>query len=212
MVDWWWFLYTLNLTAATIRPQTLPIGLTNLFVFLATSSAISNATIVLMENLNSALRKESQASNLLQQERDLLEQRVEERTHDLQEAESKFRTLVEQLPAVLYRDDADQGGKNNYYSPQVEKMLGYPLSVWEDDNLLWHEILHPDDKVHAIETIDETLSKGHSISEYRLFDSDGRVVWVRDESLLVRDSSGKPLFVQGIMQDITEIRKAEEEI
>lgn len=206
------FYIPLNLTAATIRPQTLPIGLTNLFVFLATSSAISNATIVLMENLNSAWRKESQASNLLQQERDLLEQRVEERTHDLQEAESKFRTLVEQLPAVLYRDDADQGGKNNYYSPQVEKMLGYPLSVWEDDNLLWHEILYPDDKVRAIETIDETLSKGHSISEYRLFDNDGRVVWVRDESLLVRDSSGKPLFVQGIMQDITEIRKAEEEI
>lgn len=202
----------LNLTATTLRPQSLAIGFTNLFVFLATSSAIANATIVLMENLNSAWRKESQTSNLLQQERDLLEQRVEERTHDLQEAESKFRTLVEQLPAVLYRDDADQNGKNNYYSPQAERMLGYPMSVWEKDSMLWHSILHPDDKERAIETINETLSNGHSLSEYRLFDSDGRVVWVRDEAILVRESSGKPLFVQGIMQDITEIKKAEEEI
>lgn len=202
----------LNLTAANVRPQTLAMGLTSLFVFLATSSAIANATVVLMENLNSAWQKESQVSNLLQQERDLLEQRVEERTHDLQEAESKFRTLVEQLPAVLYRDDADTGGKNNYYSPQVEKMLGYPMSSWEGDSMLWHQILHPEDRESVIATITETLDAGHSMSEYRLLNADGRVVWVRDEALLVRDPDGKPLFVQGIMQDITEIKKAEDQI
>ncbi|HNB37561.1 MAG TPA: histidine kinase N-terminal 7TM domain-containing protein, partial [Anaerolineales bacterium] len=169
----------INLTTATLHPQTVAVGMTNLFVFLATSSAIANATIVLMENLNSAWRKESQASTLLQQERDLLEQRIEERTYDLQEAESKFRTLVEQLPAVLYRDDADSGGRNNYYSPQVERMLGYSMSSWQDDPMHWHSILHPDDREHAVEAIDNTLAVGHSMSEYRLFDIDGRIVWVR---------------------------------
>ncbi|MBN8579638.1 MAG: PAS domain S-box protein [Anaerolineae bacterium] len=206
------FFIPLNMTAATVRPQSIAMGLTNLLVFLATSSAIANATVVLMENLNSAWQKESQVSNLLQQERDLLEQRVEERTHDLQEAESKFRTLVEQLPAVLYRDDADMGGNNNYYSPQVEKMLGYPMSSWEKDSMHWHSILHPEDREYAVATINETLGAGHSMSEYRLFDVDGRVVWVRDESLVVRDPAGKPLFVQGILQDITQIKKAEEQI
>jgi PAS domain S-box-containing protein len=202
----------LNLTPDSVVPQTLAVGFTNLFVFIATSLAMASATSVLIENLNSAWQKEMQTRNLLQQERDLLEHRVGERTHDLQEAETKFRTLVEQLPAVLYRDDADSGGKNNYYSPQVEKMLGYPMSNWDADNFLWHEILHPDDREQAVSTIAETLATGHSLAEYRLFDVDGRVVWVRDESLVVRDPAGKPLFVQGIMQDITEIKKAEEQI
>ncbi|MBL8061424.1 MAG: PAS domain S-box protein [Anaerolineales bacterium] len=201
-----------NVQAGPVMPPTLTVGLTNVFVFLATSLAMANATVVLMENLNSAWQKETQALNLLQQERDLLEQRVEERTQDLSETETKFRTLVEQLPAVLYRDDANDLGVNNYFSPQVEKMFGYPMSNWEQDSMHWQGILHPDDREHAIATITETIATGHSTSEYRIFDIDGRVVWVRDEALLVRDARGNPQFVQGIMQDITEIKQAEEQI
>ncbi len=48
--------------------------------------------------------------------------------------------------------------------------------------------------------------------EYRLIARDGRVVWVRDESTLLRDEAGLPLLWQGVLVDITERKRAEEEL
>jgi len=55
-------------------------------------------------------------------------------------------------------------------------------------------------------------AKEPSISEYRIITRDGRIIWVSDETRLVRDRKGKPLFWQGIMVDITARKLAEEEI
>ena len=49
-------------------------------------------------------------------------------------------------------------------------------------------------------------------SEYRMLHRDGRVVWVRDESVIVRDESGVPLYTQGFWVDITERKRVEEEL
>jgi PAS domain S-box-containing protein len=46
--------------------------------------------------------------------------------------------------------------------------------------------------------------------EYRLVRRDGRVVWFRDEAMVIRDATGQPSLVQGVMFDITEAKQAEE--
>ena len=48
--------------------------------------------------------------------------------------------------------------------------------------------------------------------EYRLTTWAGRVVWVRDESVVVRDGAGRPLFRQGVLLDITDRKEAEEQV
>jgi PAS domain-containing protein len=51
---------------------------------------------------------------------------------------------------------------------------------------------------------------GESFSEeYRLLAKDGRVVWVREEAIVLRDEAGAPLFWQGVLFDITERKEAE---
>ena len=47
-------------------------------------------------------------------------------------------------------------------------------------------------------------------SEYRVLHSDGRVVWVRDEAVLIKDKAGNPLYYQGILTDISLLKEAEE--
>jgi PAS domain S-box-containing protein len=49
-------------------------------------------------------------------------------------------------------------------------------------------------------------------AEYRYVARDGRIVWVRDETVIVRDESGRPLYVQGYLLDITGAKRAAEEI
>ncbi len=193
-------------------PATVQTGITSLVVFAAGMSSVVAAITILLENVQTSWQKETQALNLLQQERDLLDQRVTERTYELQSAEIKYRTLVERLPVVVYRDAADESATNSYMSPQIQTLLGYPQTEWEHDPNLWEKLIHPEDRASVMATIGDTLHHGTSVAEYRLLARDGRTVWVRDEGTLVRDENGQPLYVQGILEDITARRKAEEQL
>ena len=51
----------------------------------------------------------------------------------LREGESKYRTLVEQLPAVTYIATLDEASTTLYISPQVEQLSGYPVAEWLSD-------------------------------------------------------------------------------
>jgi diguanylate cyclase (GGDEF)-like protein/PAS domain S-box-containing protein len=131
---------------------------------------------------------------------------------NLREAEQKYRTLVEQIPAVTYIDLADDLGTSVYTSPQIEQMLGYTPEEWQE-NKLWPKCLHPDDRERVLAADERFEAGGEPFSdEYRLFAKDGSVVWVREEAVLVRGEAGQPLFWQGVMFDITRRKEAEERL
>ena len=129
----------------------------------------------------------------------------------LREAEERYRTLVEQIPAVTYVDSADGSDEPLYTSPQIEGMLGYTPEEWLGGRL-WSERLHPDDKERVL-AADERFEAGAEErfgEEYRLLAKDGSVVWVREEAVLIEDEAGEPLFWQGVILDITDRKEAEE--
>ena len=126
-------------------------------------------------------------------------------------AEQRFRTLVDQIPAVTYIDPVDDPETSLYTSPQIEKMLGYTPEEWRE-NKLWPKCLHPDDRERIL-AADERFEAGGEepfSEEYRLLAKDGSVVWVREEAVLLKDEAGEPLYWQGVFYDLTE-RKALEE-
>ena len=129
----------------------------------------------------------------------------------IREAEQRYRTLVEQLPAVTYIDPVNDPDTSLYTSPQIEQMLGYTPQKWQNEKL-WPKRLHPDDRERVL-AADERFETGGEESfseEYRLLAKDDSVVWVREEAVLVRDEAGEPLYWQGVFYDLTE-RKALEE-
>ena len=128
----------------------------------------------------------------------------------LRETETLYRTLVEQIPAVTYLDRADGSFESVYTSPQIEAMLGYTPEVWRTQEV-WEKRLHPDDRERILAADDRLEEDSEPFNEeYRLLARDGRVVWVREEAVVLRDETGKPLFWQGIIMDITGRREAEE--
>jgi PAS domain S-box-containing protein len=129
----------------------------------------------------------------------------------LREAEDRYRTLVEHIPAVTYIEDLEGPATTLYMSPQVESLFGYSPEEFLADRDLVKKLVHPDDLERWLEATDRCDRTGDPFAmELRMFTGDGRIVWVRDQTLLVRDEQGRPLFWQGIMFDITDRKQAEE--
>ena len=76
---------------------------------------------------------------------------------------------------------------------------------------LWAGLLHPDDRERVLSEDARTEATGEPFSvEYRAFTRDGRLMWLRDEAVLVRDDSGRPLYWQGVKYDITDRKRLDE--
>src|SRR5437667_8200806 len=126
----------------------------------------------------------------------------------LREAEERYRALVEHMPAVTYSEAEDPENpvrtRPVYVSPQVETMLGYTQQEWITDPDLWARSLHPEDRDRMVAEDLRITTAGDSLSaEYRILTKGGRVTWVHDECVPVRDEAGRAQFWQGVMFDVS---------
>ncbi len=126
-------------------------------------------------------------------------------------AEERYRTLVEQVPAIVYIEDVETN-ETLYDSPRIEDILGYSRDICEENPSYWEGIIHPDDRERVMETEGDAVERGSFDVEYRVYAKNGKVVWVRDEARIVRDDEGKPRFWQGVVSDITARKKSEEDL
>ncbi|MCX6080159.1 MAG: PAS domain S-box protein [Chloroflexi bacterium] len=123
----------------------------------------------------------------------------------LNESEIRYRRLVENLPDIVYTFSRQHGGF--YYSPSVQKVLGYSAEYLSAHPMLWNESIHPDDRPRIAEIIGEfEIGKSFDI-EYRIQDSQGNWHWLRDRSIK-RDIGGGEVLVEGLASDITERKLA----
>jgi PAS domain S-box-containing protein len=151
-----------------------------------------------LQQANESLEAELQVRGLIEQ--------------SLRQSEAKYRTLVEQIPAVTYIYSLAAGVELIYVSPQMETLLGFSTEDWlADATETWRRQLHPDDRERVLAEIAYTFATGAPFAtEYRMLAKSGRVVWFRDEARVVSDPEGQFLFLQGLALDITERKRAEE--
>ena len=118
------------------------------------------------------------------------------------EAEARYRSLVDVLQGVTYVEELDSG-RTLSISPQIERMLGYTPEEWMGDASRWKRSLHPLDRDRVVAACDRANeSREPFAAEYRMLHRDGRVVHIRDVAVLVRGSDGHPLCWQGVMTDV----------
>lgn len=172
------------------------------------------------------------ANRAMQDYRDHLENRVRQRTEeleytnqalraemsrrrqvesDLRQSEARYRSLVHQIPAVTYIASIGDEVSITYVSPQVRTMLGYSPSEFYLDASLHMHCVQSEDRRHVREAYRTLEDVGDQMSiEYRMVSRDGSTVWVSDETVVVqREDSGK-LVVQGLAMDVTARHEAEE--
>jgi diguanylate cyclase (GGDEF)-like protein/PAS domain S-box-containing protein len=131
----------------------------------------------------------------------------------LQAARAQFETLVEEIPAVTYLDPVDENESSIYVSPQVESILGVTQDEWLTNPSIWRSMLHPDDAERVWDEYVDNRASGEPLRhEYRMVRSDGRVVWIREDAVVLKNEQGQPFLIQGLMYDITDRKEAEEQI
>jgi PAS domain S-box-containing protein len=142
---------------------------------------------------------------------DITEERA--RAQASKRAEARYRTLVEQIPAVTFMASLEDGDNELYIGPQIESLLGYTQKEWLDDPVLWFHRMHPEDQGRWNAEFARGCAVGGPFrADCRFFARDGRTVWVHGEARVVRDEDGRPLFIQGVAFDITDIKDAEERL
>ena len=127
---------------------------------------------------------------------------------ELDRAETRHRALLEGLPLVTWLTEPGDRGSTLYVSPSIEELTGYSPNEWANGSGLFEKLLHPEDRERVLA---EPPEEAPARLDYRLLARDGRAVWVREESALVRDSAGEPMYVQSFLRDLGELRRAEDE-
>ena len=131
----------------------------------------------------------------------------------LRAAEDRYRTLVERLPAITYIAELGDAGPWHYVSPQIESMLGFSPSEWLADPMSWMNRIHQDDREIAM-AAEKRFQETHELfqAEYRMFARDGRILWFRDEAVMLHQAEGRPLLMQGVLYDMTEHKRLEDQL
>ncbi len=131
---------------------------------------------------------------------------------NLVRAEAMYRFLVEQIPAITYTTALDASGKLLYISPQIRQLGFSPEELLaEPEGLLKH--IYPEDRTLVYTSIAGGYEGEQPVRcEHRLLTRDGEVRWFLNEASLVRHESGEPMFMQGILVDITKDKEVEEEL
>lgn len=208
-----------QLTIATLAPRSLETGITGLFVFTASAVAISTSITILIESLNKAWQMETQALVLLQQERDLLEQRVAERTQELAEASDKavkssnelrkyFRAIDQSANSIVI---TDLDGNIEYVNPKFENVTGYSLEEVVGKNP--RVLKSGRQRIEFYEKLWNTITAGHVwTGVFHNKRKNGTLYWESATIAPVIDQNGAVTNYVAVKEDITARRMAEEQV
>lgn len=130
------------------------------------------------------------------------EAQIEQRTDELIESEERYRTLVENVPLVVYR--MRPGAQVFFLNQFVEQVFGFSAGEILRNPELWQARLHREDGSRVAKLRDISFREGKEFfAEYRIIHKDGHLVYVLDHAVPFRSTDGRISSLDGIIMDMT---------
>jgi two-component system, cell cycle sensor histidine kinase and response regulator CckA len=132
----------------------------------------------------------------------------------LRVSEQRYARMVANLPGFVYRCANDRHWTMEFISDGCRSITGYgPESFLSNRTLAYADIVHPEHRERLWRDWQEVLSRnGIFEGEYPVIHADGETRWVWERGRGVFSESGRLLYLEGFIADITERRRAEERL
>jgi diguanylate cyclase (GGDEF)-like protein/PAS domain S-box-containing protein len=128
-------------------------------------------------------------------------------------SEALHRSLIEDTPGVIYSTAGDFDAPLRYVSPFIERLTGLPAATLLADPSLWMASIVPGDRERMmVEFARADAERAPLAAEYRIQSSSGETIWVQDDAWPVIDSEGTFHGWQGIVRDVSQIKRTEREL
>jgi len=124
----------------------------------------------------------------------------------LERSRNQFNTILETIEDVIWSSGADF---SFYINHTAKELYGYELADFEQNNNLWFELIHPEDKPHVSEKLSQLATQEYLEAEYRVIRKDKAERYVRTRMWFVKDEEGQFLHLDGITSDMTSTILAE---
>lgn len=132
----------------------------------------------------------------------------------IEEAKRQHSTLMGNLNGVVYRCLADKNWTMLFVSDGVYDLTGYKASeLLNNSSISYGNMIYDEDRKKVEDVVSEAclVNKRFSV-EYRVLTKSGKLKWVFEQGLTIKDSSNRILFIEGYISDITERKQAQENI
>ncbi len=125
----------------------------------------------------------------------------------LRESETKHKTLIHNIPGMVYRGRTDWSAEIISGS---EALCGYNPEELNSRPEKWLGLIHPDDRERVFQEGFQLLSQQEAIVQvYRIRHKDGRWRWVEDHKTSLFSEDGKLTGIDGVVFDISDRKQAE---
>jgi len=129
-----------------------------------------------------------------------------------EEGDRRLNRLLHYLTDYIYTVKVLDGcAIETYHGPGCVNVTGYSSFDHGEDPDLWHRMVYDDDKEAVLKLANDALAGIETTPiEHRIIHRDGTIRWVKNTTILSKDQEGKVISYDGLITDITELKKAEE--
>jgi two-component system, sensor histidine kinase and response regulator len=143
--------------------------------------------------------------------RDIVKRKMAEDA--FKKSEEKFRTLVSNVPGIVYRCEVKAPCRVLHINDVVFDVTGKPAADFLEGRIKWDDLVFPDDLKFSKQKVQESVEKKISYEmEYRIIGADGGIKWVFDAGKCSYDENGDPGYLDGVILDITQRKIIEAEL
>lgn len=131
----------------------------------------------------------------------------------LSESQRQLAALISALPGMAYRCRNEPDWPMEFVSEGVHALTGHRAGELTSGAVTYGSLVHPQDRRHVWDEVQHAIARDCSFEmTYRIVAADGATRWVWERGSAVRGAQGTVLALEGFVTDVTELKRAQDEV
>lgn len=150
----------------------------------------------------------------VEEELNLAYSELEKKVKDLEESRQSYRMLAENFPGIVYRVYLRENNRRQFFNTAALSTTGYVEEDLTEPFLSpQSSIILPVDRERVVKLVESAIAENKPFAvEFQIKHKNGNILWMLEQGKPIYGEDNKPLYVEGVIFDITERKKAQKQI